>query len=199
MSAISSQAHGLVGKLYKHCYTTFQHSLRVGNELYQFSRYLGLENTEQIYILGILHDIGKLDISSSLLNKITPLTSEEFDSIKRHTEHGFKRIKEIRGLPSNFALYAKYHHEDFDGKGYYGLSGEQIPLLSRMIRIVDSYDTMTKGRPYQSPIEKARVIHEIQSLSDKQFDGMLLNYFFEYLQDKHVNENTLKLSFSDVP
>ena len=88
--------HNLVGELLKHCRATYRHSLRVGDELYRFAKCLNLENTENIYLVGILHDIGKLKIPYSLLNKKSSLTEKEFKQIQLHTLYGERDRKSTR-------------------------------------------------------------------------------------------------------
>jgi HD-GYP domain-containing protein (c-di-GMP phosphodiesterase class II) len=186
VNEITSKAHMLVGKLYNHCYATFHHSLRVGDELYNFAKYLGLDDLENIYLLGILHDIGKLDIPHSLLNKKAPLTTEEFEELKLHTIYGQLRIRQMKCLPSYYAECAKYHHENVDSTGYFGLRDSSIPLLAKMIRLVDSYDTMKYGRIYQSPKSHEDIMNEIYLLSGKHYDSQLVVKFADFHKRKAI-------------
>jgi HD-GYP domain-containing protein (c-di-GMP phosphodiesterase class II) len=178
-----------IKNLYNHCFLTCQHSLRVGDELYQFSKYLKLDNLEDIYLIGIIHDIGKLDICPKILNKTTPLSNSEFEEIKRHTIYGEKWINRMVDVPFRYGKDILYHHENWNGQGYYGLQGEEIPLLSRMIRIVDTYDTMLYGRIYKKAIIQTEVISEIEALSGKVFDPALVKEYVNYLKSRYCLRN----------
>ncbi|MGS2778433.1 HD-GYP domain-containing protein [Robertmurraya sp. GLU-23] len=175
----------LTGDLFNHCLSTYQHSLRVGDELYRFASYLNLENIESVYILGVLHDIGKLNIPHVLLNKKDRLTEKEFKHIQLHTEYGERIVEGLKHLPNTYSLIVKFHHENFDGTGYYGLIGKEIPLLARMIRIIDSYDTMLYGRIYQIPRTQTEVIQELFTLRGKQFDPELVTDFLSFLKQRY--------------
>lgn len=179
---VKTDAQKLVGDLFQHCLTTYQHSLRVGDELFRFATYLQLEDVETIYVLGILHDIGKLGIPHALLNKKSPLTLKEYKQIQLHTEFGQRIIEGQTHLPRHYSTIVKLHHENFDGTGYYGLQGKDIPLLARMIRVIDTYDTMLYGRIYQTPKTQREVIHELQTLSGTQFDPEIVADFLGFLR-----------------
>ncbi|MEI2356710.1 HD-GYP domain-containing protein [Mesobacillus zeae] len=187
----TTQTLRVVGMLLDHCLSSYQHSLRVGDALYQFARYLEMPKLEDIYLLGLTHDIGKLKIPNHLLNKKTPLTSQEFESIKLHTEYGQKILESFDGLPSEYPTIIRFHHENYDGTGYYGLKDKAIPQVSRMLRIIDSYDTMLNGRVYKAGKTQQEVIEEIYSLSGKYYDPYLTSEFKKFLNKRyHVCLNT---------
>lgn len=185
----------LLNQLYVHCGSTFQHSLRVGMDMYHFARYLGFEDPGRLFFLGALHDIGKLMVQPSVLNKTSKLTEYEFAKIKRHTLYGQRLIKQIQPIPFDFQDVILYHHENIDGTGYFGLKGKEIPLLARMIRIIDSYDVMINGRIYQKAVAQKEVMKELHSLCDKHYDKELLSAYTDYLywknsqSDSHSNTN----------
>jgi len=181
-----ADTHTAVSELFGHCPSTFRHSLRVGDELYRFAHYLDLEDTENIYLVGILHDIGKLKVPNSILNKTSKLTSKEFNTIKKHTEFGERILEGIINFPSGYAEIVRLHHENWDGTGYHGLSGKDIPMLARMIRIIDSYDTMLNGRIYQRGRTQHDVLEELIELGGKHYDPDLV---IEY-------KNLLKKSYA---
>ncbi|MBD8137094.1 HD domain-containing protein [Bacillus sp. CFBP 13597] len=174
----------LICNLYKHCKVTTCHSFRVGNDLCGFGRYLGIENQEFLFILGALHDIGKLEIPQQLLNKKERLTELEYDEIMHHTVYGAQIVQSIPQFPSELSDAILFHHENFDGSGYYGKKGKNIPLLSRIIRIIDSYDTMLYGRIYQNPKDQYQIIQEIKSLSDIHYDKDLALSYTNFLETK---------------
>lgn len=183
-----TDTHKAVGELFGHCLSTFRHSLRVGDELFRFANHLGMKDTNNIYLLGILHDIGKLHIPNSLLNKTSPLTKTEYKKIQLHTEHGQRIVESIVSLPQEYSTFVRFHHENWDSSGYYGLAGTDIPLLSRMIRIIDSYDTMLHGRIYQNSKTQFEVMDEIQSLSGKHYDPQLVREYKNMLQKSYAFE-----------
>ncbi|RHW35965.1 HD domain-containing protein [Neobacillus notoginsengisoli] len=186
-----TDTYEIVGKLFKHCLSSYRHSQRVGDELYRFANYLKMSDLDLIYLVGLTHDIGKLHIPETLLNKKERLTLEEFERIKLHTEYGQEIIKGIKELPDEFSSIVKFHHENYDGTGYYGQSGKDIPLLARMIRIIDSYDTMLHGRIYQTSKTQFDVITEICSLSGKHYDPELTAEYKDFLNERYyLNQKT---------
>jgi HD-GYP domain-containing protein (c-di-GMP phosphodiesterase class II) len=158
---------------------TSQHSTRVTNFSLAMSNILKLPDDEKdvLYIAASLHDIGKVGIPDSILLKPGRLTDEEFMIIKRHPDIGADILKPIPPM-SRETEVIRYHHERYDGKGYpAGIGGEEIPLLSRIITLADSYDAMTSDRPYRKglPIDKA--IEEIVRCIGSQFDPELAKIF----------------------
>jgi putative nucleotidyltransferase with HDIG domain len=133
-------------------YTPVLHTTRVGELAAEIAKEMNLppEEVEKIRIAGILHDIGKLAIPDSILAKQGPLTVEEREVIKTHSEEGYKILSKIslfreRGIP----VYVLYHHERLDGKCYpRGISGRDLPLGANIISIADTYDAISTPRPY---------------------------------------------------
>lgn len=134
---------------------------------------------------GLLHDIGKIIISLSIINKEGKLTTTEYNSIKTHSEIGFRILNstsDMRGV-SNIVLS---HHERWDGNGYpRGIKEDEIPLKSRIIAIADAYDAMTSERTYRSIVTKEEALEEIVANSGTQFDPELVKIF-----DKHFEKIT---------
>jgi putative two-component system response regulator len=126
---------------------------------------------------AILHDIGKLEIPSAILNKREPLSTEEWKEMRRHTEYGAFMIKEINYLVPALPILL-YHHEAWDGSGYpEGLRGDEIPEEARLLAVVDSFDAMTSDRPYRSAIGASRAYEEIKRRSGIQFDPKMVEVF----------------------
>lgn len=172
--------------LNRHSSSTFKHSIRVGELLYHFSSFLKMEDAEQLYTIGVLHDIGKIYIPQSLLNKTSTLTNKEIERIRLHTEYGEEIIDSIEQL-QHYSKYIKFHHENFDGSGYYGVKEEEIPLVSRMIRIIDTYDAMINGRIYQKSKQHDEIISELNSLSGKLYDPGVVKLFDFFINDHNNN------------
>jgi diguanylate cyclase (GGDEF)-like protein len=147
---------------------------------------LSQKELDELELLAILHDIGKVGISDKILNKPGKLTDEEWAEIKRHPEIGYR----IARSSSSFVSIAKYilsHHERWDGRGYpQGLKGEEIPLLSRILAVVDAYDAMTENRVYRKAISKQAAIEEIKRNAGTQFDPNIVRIFLEILNEQEV-------------
>ena len=148
------------------------HSFRVAVYSRMLARELGLSKKEQedIYYMGLLHDIGKIGIPNAIINKTTGLTDEEYEIIKKHPIFGYEILSEIESLPE-LSIGARYHHERIDGKGYPdGLKGDEIPFMARIIAVADSYDTMTSNRSYRKYLPQDVVRGEIEKNIGTQFD-----------------------------
>lgn len=132
---------------------------------------------EEIYEAGLLHDIGKSYVDSSIWMKETPLTDEEWRSIRTHPTHGGRLVRD--GLGSTAASdCARYHHERLDGGGYErSLAGEDIPLIARICGIVDSFDAMVSPRPYGRIFSYEEAMDELKRCAGTQFDVELVNIF----------------------
>ncbi len=138
-----------------------------------------LEKTElnKLKLLSAICDIGKIAVSEDIILKKGWLSKEEWEEIKRHPEIGF-RIARTSPELSNIANDILYHHEFWNGNGYpHKLKGEDIPLLSRIIHIVDAYQAMTNERPYRGAMSKEEAIEQLRSRRGSQFDPILTDKF----------------------
>ncbi len=123
-----------------------------------------------IYMMGLLHDVGKIGVPDQIINKPGKLTDEEFAVIKTHPVVGSRILENIKEMPE-LANGARWHHERYDGKGYPdGLAGEDIPEAARIIAVADSYDAMTSRRSYRNVMEQSSVRAEIEKGRGTQFD-----------------------------
>lgn len=179
----------------KDCYTN-GHSKRVAEYAKMLAQRMGLEKQEQdeIYFAGLLHDIGKIRIPDTIINKEGKLTEEEFDYIKLHPVSGYHILKEISAL-TIIADGAKYHHERYDGKGYpNGLSGDNIPLVAQILGVADSYDAMTSNRCYRNALSQDIVRQEIIKGKGTQFNPRIADIMLEIMdEDKeyHLKQDDL--------
>lgn len=167
------------------------HSLRVAYYSENLARKIGWseEDVQNIHYIALLHDIGKIGVPDSVLNKPFKLTDVEFELIKNHTIMGAEILKDIKMFP-NVSLGAKYHHERYDGRGYpCGLKGEEIPMVARIIGIVDSYDAMTSNRVYRKRLQNELVMQELIRGKGTQFDPFLVDKFIELLEEGTLLEN----------
>jgi HD-GYP domain-containing protein (c-di-GMP phosphodiesterase class II) len=138
---------------------------------------LGNQDLHDIEIAALLHDIGKIGIPDSILNKPGRLTEEEYALMKKHPEYGWAVLRLFPGL-EQVSLFILHHHESFDGSGYpAGLAAHEIPIGSRIVSVIDAFDAMVSSRPYRPglPIEEA--IRRLQQDSGTQFDADVVRSF----------------------
>mgnify|MGYP000011706561 CR=1 FL=1 len=127
---------------------------------------------ENLYIAGLLHDIGKIAVPEAILNKAGRLTKKEYEIIKEHTVKGAEIVKPL-SLPKECSDGILYHHERFDGKGYpEGLEGKEIPISAVVIAVADAYDAMTSDRSYRKGMDKVTAIEEIKKNFGVQFNPL---------------------------
>lgn len=161
------------------------HSDRVAYCSVEIAKRLGWdeEHIRDLRYFALLHDIGKIGVPDSILNKPMPLTDEDFAILKRHSIVGAEILKDI-GTIKNLFYGAMYHHERYDGKGYpAGLSGEDIPIEARIIAIADTYDAMTSNRAYRNRLPQEMVLSELQNAKGTQLDPKLVTLFLEMLSE----------------
>lgn len=137
----------------------------------------------QLALLCLLHDIGKIGVPLDILNKPGRLTDEEFTIIRSHVEKGYN-IAVSSPEFSGIADMVRFHHERWDGKGYPdGLSGEEIPLLSRIISIVDAFDAMVSVRSYKPAMTREAALNEIENCAGTQFDPVIAKEFHSLMNE----------------
>ncbi len=142
----------------------------------------------KLSLLCLLHDIGKIGIPLEILNKPGKLSDEEWKILQSHTEKGYEIASsnnELRGIADEI----RHHHERWDGKGYPdGLSRESIPLLSRVIAVVDAYDAMTNNRSYRHAISASKAMAELRRCAGSQFDPFIVSEFLQMLKENPPDE-----------
>ena len=164
---------------------TSGHSVRVAQYAKEIARRLGKSEKEQddIYTMGLLHDIGKIGVSEAIINKKGRLTDEEFAEIKAHPLKGYEILQNVKELPQ-LATGARWHHERYDGRGYPdGLSGETIPEEARIIAVADAYDAMTSKRAYSDVRPQTQVRAEIERCKGSQFDPRMADAMLAMIDD----------------
>lgn len=136
---------------------------------------------DNLNLLAALHDIGKIAIPSSILDKAGKLTPEEWEYMKKHPEIGYRiALSTPELVPISEAILA--HHEAWNGSGYpLGLRGNKIPLPARILAVCDTYDVMVSGRPYRGAVSQQEALEEIKRCAGMQFDPEIVGLFVEYM------------------
>lgn len=148
------------------------HSSRVAAYSREIAKRAGYSEKDQneIYMMGLLHDVGKIGVPDAVINKPGKLTDEEFEEIKNHPVMGARILKRITEMPK-LVTGARWHHERYDGRGYPdGLKGTDIPEEARIIAVADAYDAMTSNRSYRRGMDQAQVREQIENGKGTQFD-----------------------------
>ncbi len=169
----------LLATLYEKSMETEEHALRLETYCIAIADKLGLapEEKNELSLLAMLHDIGKVGINMEILKKPGPLNEEEWKEMRRHPEIGYRIAQNTPEL-STVAEYILSHHERFDGSGYpRGLKGEEIPLLCRILSVADSYDAMTNHRVYRKAMDSQVAMEEIRRCKGTQFDPHIVDIF----------------------
>ncbi len=162
----------------------WNHSKRVADYTNSIAGELGFSagETKKIELAALLHDIGKIEISEDILTKTEKLSEEEFNIIKKHPELGENMVKGIEELEDT-GLLIRSHHERFDGKGYpNGLTGEEIPIGSRMIAVAEIFDGLTSSFPFHTPLSREEAVDILKQYEGKQLDPNLVKKFIKTLK-----------------
>ena len=164
---------------------TNDHSQRVAKYSVMLAKQLGRSKKDQddLYIIGLLHDVGKIGVHEEIINKPGALTDEEYEEVKSHTVMGYEILKGLTEMPEA-AKCARWHHERYDGRGYPdGLSGTDIPEFARIVSMADSYDAMTSRRAYQALKLQSEVRAEIIRCKGTQFDPIVADAMVRIIDD----------------
>ena len=187
-SARSAAINSLLRTLHEKHSETEAHTMRIKKLSIELGKKIGLtkEKLDELELLSSLHDIGKIGIPEQILMKPAKLTDEEWTIMKTHSDIGYRIASSTPEL-AHIANKILAHHERYDGSGYPNkLKGEEIPLLSRIISIVDSFDVMTHKRVYKEAFDKEYVIEELKRCAGTQFDPELTKEFIILLEGKNI-------------
>ena len=155
---------------------------RLGTKV-AFELGLSIEEINDVYWAGLLHDIGKTVVPKEILNKPGKLDDEEYEKIKKHPVWGYKALKDSDQL-EEIAEYIYYHHERPNGQGYpEGLAGEETPLISQILSVVDAWDAMRSTRSYRDPLSKEKALAELINNRDTQFSAEVVDAFLKIIKD----------------
>jgi HD-GYP domain-containing protein (c-di-GMP phosphodiesterase class II) len=167
---------------------TYGHSERVARIAVELSRELGLDGDAlgDVYLAGLLHDVGKIGVRDTVLQKPGALTPEELEHIQQHVTIGYSILADLRQIRS-LLPGVLYHHERIDGSGYPdGLTGEEIPLLARVLAVADAYDAMSHPRPYRDALPVRDVEEILRKGAGTQWDRRVVEAFFQSRQRIHA-------------
>jgi putative nucleotidyltransferase with HDIG domain/PAS domain S-box-containing protein len=171
------------------------HSERVTRYAISIAKELGLKekDIETLKTAALLHDIGKIGTYDMILDKPDKLTDDEFSLVKKHTIKGEEILKPIKEL-EHILPVIRSHHEKVDGSGYPdGLKGDEIPLLARIIRVADAFDSMTSDRPYRPALAREYAISELKRCLGTHFDPKIVEAFLKVLEKEKANNQKLKV------
>ena len=162
------------------------HSESVARLAERLARRLGYPEDfqQQLFWAGMIHDVGKIRIPKTILNKSTPLTPGEFETIRQHPVYGYEMIQESESLRP-LAAIVLHHHEHYDGTGHpHGLRGEQIPIASQILALADAWDAMSSRRIYRDALSSEHATSELIRCSGKQFAPALVNTFILMIEEE---------------
>lgn len=161
---------------------TYSHSVYVGVLAVLIGMQLGLSKTKlsELAMTGLLHDIGKLDVPVSIVNKPAALTDTEFEEMKHHPTYAVERLRAVHGVPSSVILGIENHHEKYNGTGYpHGIRGNSIPLYGRILALADVYDALTSSRSYRRAWLPHEAIEYMMGSANSHFDFDILKAFLK--------------------
>ena len=164
---------------------TVGHSARVTQYAVAIAESMGLssEEVEELRLAGLLHDLGKIGVPDSILNKAGRLSEEEYSAIKMHPALSMRIIEPLPHL-GNIIPIIYHHHERYDGNGYMdGKAGDKIPLGARIIAVEDSFEAMTSDRPYRKALSREEAMSELSRNAGSQFDPEVVHHFLALLEE----------------
>ncbi|WP_084554879.1 HD domain-containing phosphohydrolase [Eubacterium xylanophilum] len=173
------------------------HSTRVAKYSRMIAERYGYNEAEldEIYMMGLLHDVGKIGVPDGVINKTSKLTSDEFEEIKKHPVIGNRILETIEDNPK-LTIGTRWHHERYEGGGYPdGIAGEDIPEEARIIAVADAYDAMTSRRSYRDTMSQEKVRAEIENGMGTQFDPVFAKIMLEMIDED--KDYTMREKYSE--
>ena len=177
-------------------------SIRVAHNAYAMGRAMGLPENDLavLHWSGLLHDLGKVWVPVGILNKKEPLTSQEYDLIKKQVVLGHKILTSLSPFFDSIAEAVRHHHERWDGRGYPDhLAGEDIPLFARILAVANVFEALTSERAYRPAMTPEKAVAAIRSLSGTHFDPLVVEAFNEALAKNRICLEKSKPYWVDIP
>lgn len=155
---------------------TEAHSVRVAAWCVRIGDGLNLERSEieELRVAALLHDLGKVEVGVDLLRKVSVLSRQEQDRVREHTALGAAMVKNVGGMLAHVADAVEAHHERYDGSGYKGMRGADIPLAARIIAVADAFDALLSDRPYRKGVGIFEAMDRIETSAGSHFDPMVV-------------------------
>jgi HD-GYP domain-containing protein (c-di-GMP phosphodiesterase class II) len=180
---------------------TCGHSERVARIAVRLGEFLGMSSNQRsdLYLMGLLHDVGKIGVDDSVLKKCGPLTPEEFRKIQAHVRIGVHILSDLKKL-NHLLPGVAHHHESLDGSGYPdGLAGDAIPLEARILAVADAYDAMSSTRPYRRRLSPGQIDENFRKGAGKQWDPRIVDALFACRADlERIRQKGLGESLQQV-
>lgn len=173
---------------------TYEHNIGVGILSTLIGRWMKLDEAELaiLTMAATLHDVGKVNIPSEILNKPGKLTADEFELVKKHTTFGYELLKDIAELSPKVALAALQHHERDDGSGYpLGVKKDKIELLSSIVTVADIFHAMSSKRPYHEPIPFYEIVNQMSHGKFGQLNPQIVSLFLGNMMKKMVGKQVV--------
>ncbi len=189
----SAALNALVKTLADTSYETENHTRRMKDIAILLAEKIGLSalEIERLVLLATLHDIGMINVPAEIFAKNKGLTEHEWVALKKHPEAGYRIARSTKEF-AHVANEILHHHENWDGSGYpEGLKGEEIPVLSRIIRVADAFEVMSSGRPYKQAMSLQQISAEFRACSGKQFEPALVEAALAILDNKAAINNVI--------
>lgn len=177
-----------------------KHSVRVALYCREIARKLGYDEKriEDLYYIALLHDIGKIGVEDTVLNKASELSEDEYEAVKQHASLGAEIVHNTSFIPG-VEEGVRYHHEWYNGSGYVGIKGDQIPEAARIIAVADAYEAMTADRAYRQALTKEYAMEELLLGRGTQFDPYIVDVFLELLEDGlSIDEDSVEREFQEA-
>ena len=191
VNAIANAVDAKDVRTHQHSQRVAEYSEMIAEEMNCFKGWHKNKNLSNLKKAAQLHDIGKIGVPDSVLNKVGRLTDEEYVQMKSHVTRGAEILKDFT-LVEHAAEGTRYHHERYDGKGYPdGLKGDEIPLFGRIISVADAFDAMTSNRVYRNHMDTDYVINEMKRGRGTQFDPDVLDAFFRLIEKGIIDPDEL--------
>lgn len=186
MQELFLSASSLLSELRAHDEIMYEHSLRVASYAIRLGRQMGLSEPQcrELYIGGLLHDIGKVFTPKMILSKVTPLTKEEYLEIMDHPANALKLIskEEIYNRYPAISNMVLHHHERIDGSGYpCGKTGPETSLQAKILGVSDCFDAMTSSRGYNNPLSYKQAIEKIRNLAGEKYEKQVVESFVKMI------------------